>query len=253
LVPVTSAPARLRGSTTFVPGTWANGGQRTLTGFDFGSGMVQLQVRVWDLIDGATYEQALINGRPVHASQAFLYQLPASPSDTGPALVMSNFVGFTLNSFNNPPVFFSGPSNQVVGLAETALLQAWVGGSTPLAYQWRRFGVDLPGKTANPLVISNTQPGQAGEYTLLVSNQYGTRTSSVATLTVVLPNLAIRQPAAASAEISWSTNLGSYKLQASSNLATWADHPDTPTRQGGSFVVSESPTTQQRFFRLLRP
>src|SRR6185369_2665749 len=89
LIPVTTAPAHLRSSTTSLPGTWSNGGQRTLNGFDFGSGMVQLQVRVWDINQGATYEQAQATGGFVGTSQPFLYQVPTSPSDTGPALVMS--------------------------------------------------------------------------------------------------------------------------------------------------------------------
>jgi len=41
LIPVTSAPARLRGSTTTIPGTWSAGGSRTFAGFDFGSGQVK--------------------------------------------------------------------------------------------------------------------------------------------------------------------------------------------------------------------
>jgi hypothetical protein len=217
--------------------------------------MVQLQVRVWDINQGTTYEQAQATGGFAGTSQPFLYQVPASPSDLGRALVMSNFVGFTITLFQDPPVFFSGPSNQVVGLAETASLVAFVGGSPSLTYQWRLFGVDVPGKTANPLVISNTQPTQGGDYTLVAINPYGTRTSQVATLTVLLPQLTIRQPIGSPTEIAWPTNLSSYKLQFSSNLstATWADHPATPARQGGNFVISEFPTSQQRFFRLLKP
>src|SRR5437867_4450061 len=56
LVPVSTAPAHLRASSTSQPGAWAGGGSRTLEGFPVGSGQVLLQVRVWDFLDGPTYE-----------------------------------------------------------------------------------------------------------------------------------------------------------------------------------------------------
>ena len=61
LISVTNAPARLRIATTLIPGTWALGGSRFLLGFDSQSGTVNLQVRVWDIAWGMTYEEALAN------------------------------------------------------------------------------------------------------------------------------------------------------------------------------------------------
>ena len=101
LVAVSTAPARLRASTTTAPGTWSAGGFRTLTGFDFGAGTVNLQVRLWDIADGATFEAAL--GRPggpngfLAASPVFTYLIPASSGAPGGDFVMKNFTGFSID------------------------------------------------------------------------------------------------------------------------------------------------------------
>jgi hypothetical protein len=100
LVPVTSAPARLRASTTSIPGTWAAGGDRTLGNFGFGT-LVTLQVRAWDINLGATYEAAFANPRVdagsigIGKSLPFTYQIPATAADPFANFLMSNFQSFT--------------------------------------------------------------------------------------------------------------------------------------------------------------
>jgi hypothetical protein len=96
LVAVSSAPARFRASTTTLPGVWASGGLRTLSGFDFGSGQVKLQVRVWDIANGATYEAAALSGNGVlGTSQSFLYTMPATAGDPPGNFVMAGFTTFS--------------------------------------------------------------------------------------------------------------------------------------------------------------
>ena len=55
----------------------------------------------------------------------------------------------------------------------------------PLTYQWRLAGTNLPGATSNPLVLSNLDYGQAGIYSVMVSNSAATATSGSASLTVM--------------------------------------------------------------------
>jgi len=91
---VTSAPSRLRGSTTTAPGTWSAGGFRTLDGFAFGSGDVLLQVRVWDIGPNGT---ATFDTSEVRAlSAVFTYTIPSSSGAPGGDFEMKNFVGFTI-------------------------------------------------------------------------------------------------------------------------------------------------------------
>jgi hypothetical protein len=97
LVAVSTAPARLRGSTSTATGTWSGGGFRTLQGFDFGAGTVNLQVRAWDINFGATYDQAVLSGQGnIGKSTMFQYLIPASSSAPGGDFVMKNFSTFNL-------------------------------------------------------------------------------------------------------------------------------------------------------------
>lgn len=59
-------------------------------------------------------------------------------------------------------------------------------GSPPFGYQWFYNGTNvLSGSTTNRLVISNLQPGQSGEYTLVITNAFGAFTSAPVTVQVV--------------------------------------------------------------------
>ncbi|RLE26588.1 MAG: hypothetical protein DRJ65_05175, partial [Acidobacteria bacterium] len=55
----------------------------------------------------------------------------------------------------------------------------------PSIYQWRKNGGDLPGETDSSLVLSDITGADEGEYDVEVSNDCGSETSAVATLTVV--------------------------------------------------------------------
>jgi len=101
LIPVTSNPARLRGSTTTAAGTWSGGGGRTFVGFDVGAS-VKLQVRVWDIAFGSTWDAANVGGQ--HGvggvSQSFVFLVPAATDVVGQA--MSGFSGFSVNNVPEP-------------------------------------------------------------------------------------------------------------------------------------------------------
>jgi len=95
LIAVTAAPASLRPSTTRAPGVWFSGGLRTFENVLPGAVLV-LQVRVWDINFGPTYETAY--GASLGSggkSSLFLYTVP-QPIDL-PHSPMENYVGFLLN------------------------------------------------------------------------------------------------------------------------------------------------------------
>jgi hypothetical protein len=77
----------------------------------------------------------------------------------------------------------TAPARDVyVGNAVTLTVTA--AGTPPLAYQWRKGGADLPGKTATSLAFANITADDAGTYEVVVSNPYGSATSATVTLTV---------------------------------------------------------------------
>mgnify|MGYP003352057663 CR=1 FL=1 len=57
-------------------------------------------------------------------------------------------------------------------------------GTGPFTYQWRLNGTNILGATNNPLVLLGVQTNQAGNYSVVVSNPFGSATSSNALLTV---------------------------------------------------------------------
>ena len=199
LIPVTSAPARLRASTTSFPGVWGALGDRTLQGFGYGSGAVKLQVRLWDINYGATYEQAHASGIGITATSAsFLYQIPSSPADPPTDFFMTNFIGFTIGFDEppppSPPNIFSGPQNQTVAVGHTATFNVSATGTLPLSYSWRFNGNPISGATQSQFSITNVQVADGGPYDVVVTNIVGARTSAPAILTISQPITIVSQP-----------------------------------------------------------
>ena len=95
-----------------------------------------------------------------------------------------------------PPTITSQPVSQTNMVGTTATFSVAATGTAPLNYLWF-FGANPLGQQTNStLVLSNVQPGQAGAYSVLVSNGGGSTNSFAATLTVyALPPLITTQPA----------------------------------------------------------
>jgi hypothetical protein len=94
-----------------------------------------------------------------------------------------------------PPTITRQPASRSVDAGTTARFKVKAAGTPPLYYQWQFNGVGLTnggsasGATNASLTLTNVQPAQAGNYTVMVSNAVGSVTSSNALLTVtpVLP------------------------------------------------------------------
>lgn len=99
-LPITAEPARFRSPNTTMPGTWQDGGPRQITPPQ--PEPIVLQVRVWDLLAGSTYEEASqsTTGAQYGKSEAFIFEPCPSPPRSG-CDWMYNFRGFTL--VTNPP------------------------------------------------------------------------------------------------------------------------------------------------------
>jgi len=84
------------------------------------------------------------------------------------------------------PFITMQPTNQTVYEGDTASFTAAAGGTSPLKYQWIFNATNLVGATNAALIITNAQPNQSGNYSLLVSNAYGSTNSVTVTLTINL-------------------------------------------------------------------
>jgi len=85
-----------------------------------------------------------------------------------------------------PPSIAAQPANQTIECSTgSATFSLSAGGTAPLNYQWRFNGAPLPGQTDAALTLTNAAFANAGNYDVVVTNNYGSITSSFATLTVV--------------------------------------------------------------------
>ncbi len=85
----------------------------------------------------------------------------------------------------DPPSIITQPQDQTVSLGGNATFTVTAGGSEPLSYQWYFNTNTLLANATDPtLTITNVQPGDAGAYSVTVSNLAGGITSSNALLTI---------------------------------------------------------------------
>ena len=132
-----------------------------------------------------------------------------------------------------PPVLSIAPVSRTNFLGTTASLSAWVVGSGPVSYRWRKGGVELQdggnlSGTGTPnLTLANVQPGDQGLYSVVATNALGSVTSAEVSLTVVNLGLTATGPG-----LGWTTNRQfSFQLsggaawpvtvEASTNLNNW--------------------------------
>lgn len=92
-------------------------------------------------------------------------------------------------SSSNTPLVISQPSNTTVPQGQQASFNVTASGATPLTYEWKKNGATLTGApNSSTYTINNSQPSDAGQYSVNVSNSYGNDLSNSATLTVTAAN-----------------------------------------------------------------
>jgi hypothetical protein len=162
------------------------------------------------------------------------------------------------------PVITTPPTNLIVFTGSNAVFTATAGGSTPLIYRWRKNGTNLSngigisGATNNVLTLTAATTNSAGDYTLFATNIFGVVTSSVATLTIVLPP----SISGVTANPDGSVTLGltgspgvNYILQTTTNLLCpdgWQPVATNLMATNGVWLFNDPQTTNfpQRFYRL---
>src|ERR1017187_2430295 len=82
------------------------------------------------------------------------------------------------------------PQSQTTNAGSTVAFTVAVAGVPPFNYQWQFNSQKIAGKTATSLSLTNVQFANAGGYSVIVTNAYGSVTSTVAQLTVYT-NLAV--------------------------------------------------------------
>jgi hypothetical protein len=86
-----------------------------------------------------------------------------------------------------PVYIITQPQSQTVTTGTTVTFSVLPGGLPPFSYQWSLNGTNLMGATNEFLVLDDVQTNQAGNYEVLVTNDFGSAYSSTAVLAVNQP------------------------------------------------------------------
>jgi alpha-glucosidase len=152
------------------------------------------------------------------------------------------------------------PVSQTAYQGSSVTFTAGGAGSSPLTYQWFFNGTNLlAGQTHSMLTLTNVQPVKAGDYSVVIANDYGASTSHVATLSVVLGGLALAIDAQRQARLQFTVDsfLG-YTVQYRGDLgaAPWLIFTNLPPQTATGLVQQIDPSPAflpQRFYRVVTP
>jgi hypothetical protein len=92
------------------------------------------------------------------------------------SVVATNTVGGTTSAvayisvFGARPVFTQQPASIEVLEGSSVTFNSVASGTSPLSYQWRFYGTNLPGKTSRQLVLSSVTSAAAGPYFVVATN-----------------------------------------------------------------------------------
>jgi purine nucleoside phosphorylase len=117
----------------------------------------------------------------------------------GYAVVVTNTWGSVTSAVASltvvvPPSIITPPQSQTVMQGSNATFSVVAGGTAPLSYQWQFNGTNLAGAGTDTLTLASVQPEQAGSYAVVVTNAWGSVTSAVASLTVLVPPSILSPP-----------------------------------------------------------
>jgi hypothetical protein len=133
------------------------------------------------------------NGANITGATSASYTTPATTAaDNGSlfSVVVSNSAGSVTSNnailtVKTPPTITTQPANQTVKAGKTAKFSVTATGTTPLGYQWRKNGVNIPGATkASYTTPATTLADNGALFSVTVTNSVGSVTSNNATLTV---------------------------------------------------------------------
>jgi len=131
--------------------------------------------------------------------------------------IASNTATATITVNAAAPAITTQPQSLSANAGGTVTFSVTASGTAPLSYQWRKNTGNISGATGSSLTLTNVQSADAANYDVVVSNSYGSATSSAATLTVVYPP-AITSAASASGTVNTAF---SYQITATNNPTSY--------------------------------
>ena len=150
---------------------------------------------IWDPVAGAIRWGPYLDNQPrvfsfTVGGVSGTYPLSGQVSVNGYSMSAgATNVQINTSIIGSAPQIGTQPSNQVALAGQTVQFTVGASGSAPLIYRWY-FNTNTPLFSASAvaaLSLTNVTPQSAGFYAVLITNAYGSVTSSVASLTIVIP------------------------------------------------------------------
>ena len=176
---------------------------------------------------------------------------------------------FATVKYISTPEINPQPGSRTNSVGTTVNLAIKATGSAKLRYQWQRSetnlfnGGNVSGVNSNTLTLVNVQPEDAGSYRVIVTNAFGSVTSSVAVLTVALPSpIALSSATMSNGVFRFSfTNTpgANFTVLSTTNvslpLSNWTALGSLAEISPGQFQFthSKATTNQQRFYCVRAP
>ena len=126
------------------------------------------------------------------------------------------------------PWIVTQPPNLFVPMGGTAQFSVVAGGVAPLFYQWQHNGINLIGQTNATLTITGVQPADNGLYSVVISNSFGSVTSTIAYLNNTPPHLLPITNCVAHAGVVVSLQVSAIDTDSPPNQLTFSLGPDAP-------------------------
>jgi len=131
--------------------------------------------------DSGTNKRSMLT-RDLTAGTTYYFQAGGYNGESGTLAFQLQFV-----DRSPAPVILDQPRSQSVLPGSRAAFSVNADGAAPLYYQWLKDGSIVSGAASNAYAIASTQAGDAGNYSVTVSNAFGFVVSSNAWLTVISP------------------------------------------------------------------
>lgn len=202
-----------------------------------GSGTLAYQWRkAGTAISGATSASYAISSATT--GDAGSYDVVVSNA-TGSVTSSAATLTVTTASGATTPAITTQPVSQTVAAGSGVTFSVVATGTAPLSYQWAKDGTAIANATSSSYAIASAAAGDAGSYTVTVSNPAGSVASNAATLTVGTSGGSALAAAAATAAQSFYSTLGSSQqgsVQLPWDLATarrWSNLPASFVSRNG--------------------
>jgi uncharacterized repeat protein (TIGR03803 family) len=160
-----------------------------------------------------------------------------------------------------PPKIIQQPASQPVATGAQVTLSVTLFGTAPYSFQWLSNNIPIVAATNSTLTIPSFAAGDAANYSVVVSNAWGSATSTVALLTVEAPPVISSVILSANGNVildcQGQTNVTS-RLWATTNLAVQTDwtpiFTNSVTSPSGAWQFTDTNRLyQQRYYRLSTP